>query len=531
MAKSAIGQYAYYVHYHAQNFTKSNKMQSTALSQYAREKARNVANEYRSKVSDQQKQDYIELVSALMKRRTIDDPKAAELSQVQDAIIDSLSHGFDKSIDKVDWERGIVGGIREGGSSYHGARRYLTSDQIDRLSKQADNIRTAIVQMNNSVKQGVVDQTKLDQLKALLEKQESELQALKQNFTTDAKEYKFFGRAATRIDAGAGMSERIDNINNLAKELGLLQVVLTGAQGELFEKVLYATGNMANGIAVNTIRKALINPNITTKSLLIGDIKETIDWKINGIPAEAWAKTAMAQRSVGIIKDGKIRYDISNKSSQLKTDVVVEFPSTGTDIGVTANISAKSGNIFGKYPIGLVSGTNLWYLIQDLDFKFLRQYLNVIAEHAYFWDFSGKKLDNFATKEAAAIKTIQSYRQDALLATQILGIWKAISGYNFGRYGSAAQLLVLNDTIGKKVYLLEIADVINYICNGQNLTNGTIQRYFTFEGMDYNSLWLDNRWDNSLHNRMAKLLTSAHSKKVSVAMRGDLINNIKHIAV
>lgn len=534
MAKSAISQYAYYVHYHAQNFTKSNKMQSTALSQYARDKARNVANQFRSKVNDYQKQNYVELVSALMKRRTVnglttDRLTAAELSQIQDTIIDSLSHGFDKSIDKIDWERGIVGGVRHTGSSYYGARRYLTNDQIDRLSKQATDIRTAIVQANNSIRQGLIDPTKLDQLKALLEKQESELQALKQNFTQDAKEYKFFGHSAIRIDAGANMSERIDNINNLARELGFQQVILTGTQGELFEKVLYAAGNMANGIAVNTILGTFIDPKFIATGMLTGDQKNAIEWKINGIPAGTWAQTAMAQKSIGRINRTNIRYDISNQKSQLKTDVIVEFPSMGQDIGVTANISAKSGNIFGKHPIGLVSGTNLWYLIQDLDFKFLRQYLNVIAEHAYFYDFSRKKLNNFATKEAAAIETIKSYRQDALLATQILGIWKAISGYNFGRYGSAAQLLVLNDTIGKKVYLLEIADIINYICNGQNLTNGTLQRYFTFEGMDYNSLWLDNRWENSLHNRMAKLLTSAHAKKISVAMQGNLINNIKHI--
>ena len=533
MQKSAIGQYAYYVHYHAYNFAKSNKtLGDTYLSSYARETAVGISDKYKSTWSSEQKKSFANIVSALMNRTDSLDTgyTTSDVKEIQDAITKSLQNGFKQAVDIADFTTGKVVSTGQGGKSYSGARKYLTQAQLARLLEQAIDIQNNINKVRASITaKGTVMPTNLVSFENKLTSYKSTLKKLNNEFgkRVSTKEYHFGQQSTERINVGNPIMEQIIEINTLARELGLLEIILTGAQGELFEKILYAAGNMAHAVGVNEIRETFNDAGYVVNGQLTGAKRATIDWKMDGLPIAAWAKTIMSQNSVGTVNRGDIRYSISNKASQIKTDVVIELPdkSAVSGVGAATNISAKSGDIFGKYPIGLVSNTNLWFLIQDLDVKFLRSYLNIMAEH-----------ENKAPKqyvdplvEASAIQYLNKYRQDAFLATQILVIWKALSGHNFGRYGSTASLLVLNDTRHKKIFLVEINDIIRYITNQKNLCAGVIDTYFDFDKMDINSLILDNKWGNSLHDRMANLLNSAYSKKISASMGGDILNKIPRI--
>ena len=164
--------------------------------------------------------------------------------------------------------------------------------------------------------------------------------------------------------------------------------------------------------------------------------------------------------------------------------------------------------------IHLVSGTNLWYLIQDEGVKtFLRPYLNIIADHALARDAEIAPIN--INQENSAIRKIASLKQDALLATKIITAYKALSGHTFGRL--AAQLFIVNDVASQQVYVLEINDIVKAILKETQLSYSSIDRYFTFEGLD--DLVLKNSWQKTLDARMAGLIQDARSKKLFIAMQ------------
>ena len=138
--KSAIGEYAYYVHYHASNFVKQQRLPSeNYLSNYIVSKVQQETSKYRSKISVNQKRDFANLISALMGRQSSSTEfTASQIQQLRQGIVDSLEHGF-KSSDIVDWATGRVFGARkisDPSKKYSGAKHYLTESQIQTLIKK-----------------------------------------------------------------------------------------------------------------------------------------------------------------------------------------------------------------------------------------------------------------------------------------------------------------------------------------------------------------------------------------------------------
>ena len=527
---SAIREYAFYVHYHASNYVKQQKLPgNNAISNYVVNRINLFANQYQSKVSTKQKQDFADLISALMGRTTSSNYSPSDIKNLQDSIVDSLESGFVQGLDEVEWETGrVIGNRIRKGKTYKGATRYLTESQLQNLQSKALEIQKNIKKLENQIKlKGGSNPTLLSKLQKDLENYDNDLLNLLKQFEAGAKDVQLFGKILkSRLDVGTDMSSRIKRINEIAKQLGLLDTALFAAQGELFEKSIKAAGDMMAGAAVKAICDSFKSGGVAiNNNQVVGKNHLNLMWLEEGIPAETWAKTKMAAESYAKT-DGRKGYSISKNSSQQKTDVIITFPGETPIEGIDVNISAKSGNIFGTYGVKLVDGTDLWYLIQNLPVKdFLRPYLNIMAEHAYFTEFFTKDTE-MHKKEASAIQKISVLRKDSILATKLIMVWKALSGNTFGRKFATAQLLVLNDTKGKQIYVIEIADILKVVCDKQNLKDGAISRFFDFDNFDFQNLYFENKYQDTIDTRMALLLNSIHRRKVSVTMRGEILNSI-----
>ena len=189
--KSAIGEYAYYVHYHASNFAKQQRLPSeNYLSNYVVSNAQQETRNYRSKISLNQKKDFANLISSLMGRQPPSaDFTESQLQQLRNGIVTSLGNGFNSN-DIVDWATGRVFGARkvsESSKKYTGAKHYLTESQIKALIKQADEINANIRHNEQKIKaSGGADAKLLLKLEELLEGYQDKLQYMIANFSTEA---------------------------------------------------------------------------------------------------------------------------------------------------------------------------------------------------------------------------------------------------------------------------------------------------------------------------------------------------------
>jgi hypothetical protein len=88
-------------------------------------------------------------------------------------------------------------------------------------------------------------------------------------------------------------------------------------------------------------------------------------------------------------------------------DVIVELPvEQKSKEFKKVNISMKSVDL--SRDIHIVSGTNLWYLIQNENVKhFLRPYLNILADHMHASDQNFTPRQSIA-KEYAAIRQVRA---------------------------------------------------------------------------------------------------------------------------
>ena len=538
MAKSAIGKYAYYVHYSACNYMrKEGNLPNGELSRYAIRKVQDRAKTLKSNISKKTKEEYAKTISALYGRKTDSKYKLPDWNAFSNSLLEILKEKYDSVTDSAILLKESGRLIASGRSSRSRQkklieRRYLTQNQIKELVQLMENLDISMRKPLQG-KQSEFDElkTKLELLGRKLEiatkKMIEGLAAIEQD--PDWKMLKGIDKktaAQWRFDLGKDNNTLLYDINSLMQSCGLAYVALSTAQGFAGEAVAAMSAEIVAGLVEKTLEKDL-EPNfklLADENIMKGSISPNIKYKMYG-DSKHWPEFLKDSKEVIEDKESGGKTVVSKNVSQQKVDVAVQLPKNLTsNKKIPVNISMKSVDL--RRAIGLVSGTNLWYLISDENVKdFLRPYLNITAGHLgdRQTDWKGANAKVVAEEMVAANK-IRAKRQDALKAVQILSAYKAISGDIYGR--TAAQLFVVNDVNGKKTYVLEINDIIQAILRNITEKGGKIEKYFNFSFQDIKDLLLDNFYHSKaqggIHGRIGQLLSSAHQKKISVLMDPDI---------
>lgn len=542
---SEINKYAYYVHYRAERYLKQQSLpKDGAFSNYAQQKIQTRANLLTSKLSRQTKEEYAKTISALYGRNS---GSKINISQEWNKFYKSLMEVLDEKFTSVTGETYMIkesGKIISRGRTDRQVkqtvqRQYLTIDQLKNLNEIVDRINKEKIDISKSIAPKKIQRLNdlLYTLEPLLQKAMKDID-LGINNETDLQNYPSWKRFTgfirdkkIRFNLGEENKDLLKNLNESLVECGLAYVGLSVAQGFAGETIGAVAAEMLVGLRGQALDKYIEKTaiqEINQKNVTGG--KQTRLKYIGVGPEESW---------LNFLKDDTIREGstiISKRASQQKVDIIVELPETPETPQILhrANISMKSVDL--RYDIGIVSGTNLWYLIQDENItNFLRPFLNIMAGR--WGDNETDITQNIdlpiiinAAKEQSISKQIKGLREDAFNAIQIITAYKALSGDTFGR--TAANLFVVNDVSGKKTYVLEISDIMKAILNNIRLKKSNINNYFSFSFNSAKDLILKNEWQENLHIRMQQIIQDAHAKKIDIAMKpnilmSDLLGNNK----
>lgn len=530
---SAINKYAYYVHYFASNFTRQQKLPSqNALSSYAIQRVRSMSGTLKSGISSQVKQEYANTISALYGREIQNGVQitAQDVKKTQVALEQILTEQVKEftTADRIQWKTGrVLNGKPQGKLIQRGASiqqtQYLTDQQLLNLQILIDDLQSQIVKLGSkaNTKEFQLLKERLNQVQNMItqiqSQQDAELRTLK------GWNPGMFGAktdTTQRYNIGTANRKLLQNLNESIKECQLKGLVIARAQGQLGENIAALAADVVNGIGVSQICKT-ITENVT------GANDSNLQFTIQGMPLEVYEKVFLADTKIVDNQNGVL---YSTSVSKGKVDAVIKLPIDQHTTGFKkVHVSMKSVDL--SHDIHLVSGTNLWYLLQDEGVKsFLRPYLNIMADHDLTRNRQVMPKTVYGVaKELDAIKKINQLRQDAFLATKIITAYKALSGNTFGR--SAAQLFIVNDVSTSQVYVLEINDIIRAIMKEVALNSSVLDDYFTFNyGLE--ELILDNSWQDTLDARMANLILDARSKRLFIAMRSNALrNNLSKYAI
>ena len=526
---SAINKYAYYVHYYASDFSKQQKLPSgEALSNYAVQRTRSLAGNLKSGISKKVKQEYANTVSALYGREVTNTTKLTpqDIQKAQTAIEQILTTQTTQftSNDKIDWLTGrVLSGNPQGGTVQTNASikqtQYLTEQQLENLQQVINDLQSKMAQLESKA-----TESEFKLLQQRLNQVQTMIMQIQRNANTELRTLKgwnpgLFGAetdTSLRVNIGAANRKLLNQLNESIKNCKIKDIILTTAQGTLGEDIAAIAADVVSGLGLEHINK-------TIKSGVVGGNWTNLEFNIKGMPADVYAQFLLKDTKY---QKGNVIY--SKHGSQGKVDAIVTLPTDSRLTGFKkVNVSMKSVDL--ARDIHLVSGTNLWYLIQDESVKnFLRPYLNILADHKHNTDPNFQFKVNMA-REWSAIKQVDALRQDAILATKIITAYKALSGNTYGRL--AAQLFVVNDTGGQKTYVLEINDIIKAILNEMNKNRSAIDNYFSFDGLE--NLVLENSWQNTIDRRMANLLQDVRKRKLFIAMRNNVFSSelVKQAAI
>ena len=184
--------------------------------------------------------------------------------------------------------------------------------------------------------------------------------------------------------------------------------------------------------------------------------------------------------------------------------------------GKQTKISAKSYNLAKSPYVKISTGSNLIYMLQDINSDFVNHFLNIFAEHE-------------ADDNMASSLTIK--RKEMFEEIKFLTFYKAISGDNYGR--NTADTFVINDVSGTNgVRIYSIDDIVNtvlqrnlidYIRITSSKTGGELR--------SESQLRFYNHWQGqqgvpsyrSGLSRISKLILDAHQHKLTFAFNAKQI--------
>lgn len=541
MARSAISKYAYYVHYLASKFIKQQKLpQDLAFTNYAQTKVQNRAKRLQTNVSVEDKKHYATFLSALYGRNDSPDSSqstaqytSADLTNLYDAVTQWVTNSVDPKYNLIfDRYSGQVFNDTTMGSPMQvlttagdiPTHRYLTLNQLKELQSYLNRIETELKKIISTGAAVPIELINLEtNIVNVLTKVATTLKGWASNpdlktLKELAGTRKLFGKESSNEKRFDAQDWSLGKLNEQIKACKKIVTVNTIAQGKAGEGLAAVAGELACGLGLQQINSHI---QAGLSKQVIGSQPTTIQYNVAGMP------TSM-QKYINVLAGDEVysinKYIKAKKTgSQQKIDIIINLPDTNSVKGIKpVRGSVKSIDL--RHNIGIVSGTNLWYLIQDENVKsYLRPVLNVMADHLDYLKHPNIARTVDGVQEAIAVSQVAALRQDAFNSFRIIAAYKALSGDTFGR--SAAQLFIINDVHSAQIYVLEINDIIQAICNNLTENQTAINRYFYFAAdiANLKNMILDNSWQKTIDQRMAGVINSAHQKKVTVSLKPNFL--------
>ena len=531
----------YYVHYFASDVEDVSGVSALV---YAQLKTRSLAQSLKSQANNKIKQEYANTLNSIFSNRgqTIS-PETRR--QTQKAIEQALFTQFNKEMN-IDFESGIISAI-ERSDSEHFSRHYKNFKQsqymgLDEVNRLIDTIKNLIKELQDSDFTVLEAKKRLKDLEIALKHftnktriQISQIKGPYRNlFTNLVNQNEKWG-----IDIRDTESQNyLSTIQNLISTYNGVSKVLSAEQGVLFEDMVVAAGELMAGQVVTTIVEETEEGLAHLHTGRYGQIHPKLEWLIEGTDAKVWAQTWLKKSMQTKTKEINGMKVITRGESQQKIDAIISLKDEDQK-KIQVPISAKSYNL--TKAVTIVSGTNLWYLLQDEDHRYLYQYLNIMAERKgaqalnYKKTSKGKKgflqakgylSRQKQSKEAKAIQYLKQERKEAILSAQLIALAKAVSGATFMRQG--AKLMVINDVATKKIYVIEMQDIIEYILNHAILTSNFTTLVKLEDGTTFD-VWYKNIWSSTKEERFGKLLKSVHAQKISLAIAPTVFKNVSKI--
>lgn len=547
MAAYKSATHKFYVHYHALSYLKDHQAKNFPFYTYAQAKAQQLANDnsLSSGLSKQQKENYLSAINALMGRTAISsnlDPKLVEYEQqrleniMQQKLKNELA--YDKVSGKVTKIMTTKNLNLSNQEIHKNTQKEAISDtRLEQLLQSVNKIKKSVIQ---DIQDGVVDLSKTISVEEL-----NEIEIRIQGMINAAEDLIKKDAAGNNIGylkpyAAAHKTKRwylrsdeeaawLQEIDSLVKQYKASVQTATKIQGDYFEEVAAAAAR----VCVGTTEKYVVD-NITgmTKDFVgqaIGGIKEQMGFRLDGMHLASYDRVfnnMVSQQKIITDKQGN-RYMILENYSQGKVDVKAYFP-IETKINnrklQPIKISAKSYSDLSS--LGAVNGISLWTFLQNENSYFIKAYLNTMANHMAILEQRAWS----DTYEARSIKTILAQKELAVSSMKILAAYRALTGDTLGR--SKAQVFLINDATNKRIHLLEMADIFNYILLEIKVNKTAIDKYFNFN----KTLDILDTYNNSWHPsgadaRMGDLIQEVHAHKLSIIFKPKAILTNSQITI
>lgn len=528
---SAISDYAYYVHYWAAHAVKNTPVSSGDMSKYALSKIQSKSRRLQSGISQKVKQNYADLISAIHNRNASID--SSNIRDTQSAIEALVASKFKKAMIDFDSGKAFAASAkgRAGVSSARSNTTFIQLSKVSEIRAKVKSLQSQLHKIKNKENKGLTPE-EIEALKnefnLLLTKLDNESKNASRILGKDLPvQFKPKDPSTQYFRSSTELRNLLRNFNTRLAEWGYVTDLSTAATGFSEEAITLAASYMLLGLAGKELNKAMsealshksVSSAIQAGSGLIGGVSSSYEFYVNGIPKDVLEQTYLNYSNETLINtpQGTARTATKNSGAQQKVDVVLSLPSTEDSLQLTpVTASVKNIDLTKDFGISLVSGTNLLYLLSDEDPRYLRRVFNVLAEHT--GSIIGERgPENELNARASLIK----FRNEAWMSIKYIAAYKALSGDTFNR--QAAKLFIVNDSGGRNVYVLEIADIINLIQNSISKNQSALDEFFTF---DYNPKLLTNKWEMTVSARMAKIINDIHSRKISVAFKNSAFNNI-----
>lgn len=558
MAAYGSANYRYYVHYHALTYLKQEyKAKDFPFNTYARGAVARKANKLQSGIGKQQKEHYLQVVNAIMGRKVIDpsiDQKNAEAAR--QSIENLLQSKFNHSIN-INTVSGAVTNKNSSGKLAF-AKKYEEFSQKNAMSTNNANqfivdfeeVQKEIAKLIGTSSLSQKDLNKLLQCEKELKKIEKKVkdafngeihkisgQKLKEQKNSDLDLYFLNMQKMANLDWILLDKTRHDYLNTFNKIVSAYNAVVkvnTNAQGEFFEDVLAAAGDVCNNIAIGAAAKqihditTLSNSSLSSKQ--IGNKPIQAEFLLDGMPIEAWEEVFGEDIEKQIITNNKNqKVLIKQKYSQGKVDTIVNI-NTGNDKLKKIKqvpITAKSYSDLSSFSI--VKNTTLWSFLQNENSYYTKAYLNTMAKRSDHFQNNNVPIYGSKQMEINSQKTVIKQRQAAIDSLKLIIMYKATTGDMLGRL--SAKWLVLNDVSKQKVYLIELSDLFLAILKMTQNNSSLLQRYCNIDGLSLSNI-LENTWaEAGPEARMGSIINQVHSQKISASFNNvtDFINKNKNI--
>lgn len=228
----------------------------------------------------------------------------------------------------------------------------------------------------------------------------------------------------------------------------------------------------------------------------------------NNLKVEGGERSPIEYKNIkGVLKGGQVEAIIKSsglKSSQQKVDVEISYNDDNL------NISAKNLTIGeGIKQIHLLSGSKLYYLLQNEHPDFVNHYLSVYLNYDDRKNYSQQLKD----------------RENQLLPILLFTLFfKGLTGKVYGR-NSIADVLVVHDTVTGKIKCLSMRQILFYVYS--KVLDGKMDNNLIAGHKEDIVKLYDNTKEGSEEQRLDKIIAEMNNRIINVTMNSSVLGKLK----